>query len=69
MNPFDIGVPCIKITNSELLFDHYRMALNRDKYDIEVRNYDAIKHNQTLFDFMQWTFNPLDGLYLPELFF
>ena len=45
MNPFDIRVPCIKIANSELLFEQYRMALNRDKYDIEVRNYDAIKRN------------------------
>ena len=43
------------------------MALNRDKYDIEVRNYDAIKRNQILFDFMQRTFNWLDGLYLPEI--
>ena len=42
------------------------MALNRDKYDIEVRNYDAIKRNQIFFDFMQQNFNPLDGLYLCE---
>ena len=34
MNPFDIRVPCIKIANSELLFEPYRMALNQDKYDI-----------------------------------
>ena len=42
MNPFDIRVPCIKIANSELLFEKYRMALNLDKYDIEVQNDDAI---------------------------
>ena len=42
------------------------MALNRDKYDTEVRNDDAIKHNQIFFDFMQQTFNFLDGLYLHE---
>ena len=42
------------------------MALNRDKYDIEVRNYDTIKHNQIFFDFMRQTFNFLDGLYLCE---
>ena len=29
------------------------MALNRDKYDIEVLDDDAIKRNQILFDFMQ----------------
>ena len=27
-NPFDICVPCIKISNDELLFEKYRMALN-----------------------------------------
>ena len=36
MNPFDIGVRCINIARSELLFKIYIMALNRDKYDIEV---------------------------------
>ena len=61
MNPFDIGVPCIKITKSELLFEKYRMALNWDKYDIEFLNDDAIKHNQILFDFMQLILNSLDG--------
>ena len=40
------------------------MALNWEKYDIEVQNDDAIKRNQILFDFIQQTFNRLDGLYL-----
>ena len=40
------------------------MALKRDKYDIDVQNYDAIKRNQIFFDFMQRTFNSLDELYL-----
>ena len=65
-NPFDIGVPCIKITKSELLFEQYRMALNWEKYDIEFLNDDAIKHNQILFDFMQRILNSLYGLYLYE---
>ena len=43
------------------------MALNRDKYDIEVRNYDAIKRNQIFFDFMQQIFNRLDGFYSHEI--
>ena len=64
MNPFHICVPYIKISKSELLFEQYRMALNRDKYDIEVQNDDAIKRNQIYFDFMQQMFNSLDGLYL-----
>ena len=67
MNPFDISVPCIKIASSELLFEQYRMALNWYKYDIEVRNDDAIKGNRLFFDFMQQTFNRLDGLYLHEV--
>ena len=53
MNPFDISKPCIKIAKSGLLFEKYRMSLNRDKYDIEVRNDDAINCNQIFFDFMK----------------
>ena len=40
------------------------MSLNRDKYDIEVQNGDAIKRNRIFFEFMQRTFNCLDELYL-----
>ena len=67
MNLFDICVPCINITKSELLFEQYIMALNWYKYDIEVRNDDAIKRNRILFDLMQRTFNHMDGLYLCEI--
>ena len=42
------------------------MALKRDKYDIEVQNDDEINRNQVFFDFMQRTFNHLDGLCLHE---
>ena len=42
------------------------MALNRGKYHIEVRNYDAINSNQIFSDFMQQTLNFLDGLYFCE---
>ena len=44
------------------------MALNWDKYDIEVQNNDAIKRNQIFSDFMQRMFNRLDGLYIHENF-
>ena len=44
------------------------MALNRDKYDIDIRNDDAINPNRIFFGFMQQTFNRLDGLYLHENF-
>ena len=49
MNPFDISKQCIKIEKSELFFEKYRMALKREKYYIEVRDDDTIKHNQILF--------------------
>ena len=65
-NPFDIDVTCINIAKSELLFEQYIMDLNWDKYDIEVQNDDAIKRNRIFFDFMQRTFNRLDGLHLYE---
>ena len=68
INPFDIGKPCINIARSELLFEQYRMAHKRDKYDIEVRDDDAIKRNRIFFDFMQRTLNRLYGLYMDEIF-
>ena len=64
MNQFSIGKPCINIASSGVLFKQCIMDINRDKYDIEVRNYYAIKHNRIFFYFMQRTFNRLDGLYL-----
>ena len=64
MNSFDISKPCINIAKSEFLFEKYRMALKRGKYDIEVRDDDAIKLNRILFDFMQQNFSCLDGLYM-----
>ena len=42
------------------------MALNRDKYDIDILNDDAININRLFLDLMQRTFNRLDGLYLNE---
>ena len=68
LNPFNIFLPYIQITNSELLFEQERMAHNWDKYDIEVQNDHAIKHIQIFFYYMQQTFNRLGGLYLHEAF-
>ena len=45
--PFDIDKPCIIIAKSEVIFEKYRMALRRGKYEIEVQNDDAIKRNKT----------------------
>ena len=66
MNPFEIGKKCNIIARRELSFEQYRMAFKQEKYDIEVKNDDAIKRNRIFFDFMQQTFNFLDGLYLHE---
>ena len=65
-NPIGIDQPCIKITNSELLFEKYRMALKRDKYAIEIQKDDAIKRNQIFFDLMLRMFNHLNQLYEKE---
>ena len=66
MNTFDISKTCIKIANIEVLFEKYRMALNWDKYYIELQDDDAIERNQILFDFVQQTFSCLYGLYMDE---
>ena len=53
MDPFGINEPCIKIAKNQLIFEQYRITINRDKSDIEVKNDDAIKRKRLLFDFMQ----------------
>ena len=69
MGSYETSVPFIKISESGFLFEIYIMALNRYKYDIEVRNDDSIDRNQIFFDFMKGTFSHLDGLYLQKIFF
>ena len=49
MNTFRIYETYNKIEKSKLLFEQYKMALNWEKYDIEVRNDDAINCNQICF--------------------
>ena len=66
MNPFGIHETCIKIANSEVLFEQYILAINEGKYDIEVQNDDAIKRNRIFYHFMKKTFNRMDELYLRE---
>ena len=51
MNPFNISKPCIKIEKIEMLFEKYRMAINQNKYNIEVLDDDAIKRNRIFIDF------------------
>ena len=62
-NSIGIDQPCIKIANSEVLFEIYRMALKRDKDAIEIKKDDAIKRNRLLFYFLLRMFNRLNQLY------
>ena len=48
-NPMGIDQPCIKIANSEVLFEKYRMALKRDKDAIEIQKDDTIKRSRFFF--------------------
>ena len=65
-NPIGIDQPCIKIINSELLFENYRMDLKEDKDAIGIQKDDAIKRNQIFFDFVLRMFNHLNQLYEKE---
>ena len=65
-NPIGIDQPCIKVANSEVLFEKYRMALKRNKDAIEIQKYDAIKRNRIFFDFMLRMLNNLNQLYEKE---
>ena len=66
-NPIVIDQPCIKIADSVVLFEKYRMALKREKDAIEIQKDDAIKRNQICFDFMLRIFNHLTQLYVNEI--
>ena len=65
INPIGIDKPCIKISNSELLFEKYIMALKRDKDEIEIQKDDAIKHHFVL-DIMLRMFIHVNELYVKE---
>ena len=65
-NSVVINRPCIMIAKNEVLFEKYRMDLKRDKDAIEIQGDDAIKHNQSFFDFMLRMFNRLNQLYEKE---
>ena len=50
-NPMGIDQQRIKIANSGVLFEKYRMALKRDKYVLEIQKDDAIERNPIYFLF------------------
>ena len=63
MNPLGIDQPCLKIANNEVLFEKYRIALKRDKDEIDIDGEDAINRNRIFFDFMLRMFDHLNQLY------
>ena len=65
-NPVGINQPCIKIAKNEVLFEKYRMSIQRDKYAIDIQGDDTIKRNRLFFDFMLRMFNHLNKLYEKE---
>ena len=66
MNQLVIKQPCIMIAKNEVLFEQYRIALNRDKDAIYIEGEDAINCNRLFFDFMLKVFNHLNQLYEME---
>ena len=56
----------LRLKRVKFYFRKYRMALNWDKYEIEVIYSVAIKCNLILFDFVQKMFSSLDGFYIDK---
>ena len=54
------------ISNIEVLFEQYRMALKRDKDAIDIDGEDAINRNRLFFDFMLRMLHHLNQLYEKE---
>ena len=50
----------------QLLFEKYRIALKRDKNEIDIDGDDAINSHQLVFDFMLRIFDNLNQLYEME---
>ena len=69
MNPLGIDQPCLTIANNEVLFEKYRIALKRDKYEIDIDGDDVIDSNRLFFDFMLRMFDHLNQLYEMEKVF
>ena len=69
INPLGIDQPCLTIANNELMFEKYRIALKRDKYEIDIDGDDAIDSNRLVFDFILRMFDHLNQLYEMEKVF
>ena len=66
INPLGIKQPCLTIAKNEVLFEKYRIALKRDKDEIDIDGKDAINRNRLFFDFMLRMFDNLNQLYVME---
>ena len=52
------------IAKNEVLFEQYRISLNRDKDVIDIEGEDEINCNRLFFNFMLRMFNHLNQLYV-----
>ena len=69
MNSLGIDRQCLKIASNELLFEKYRIALNRDKDAIDIDGNDEIDSHQLVLDFMLRMFDHINQLYEMEKVF
>ena len=69
MNTLGINQPCLTITNNEVLFEIYIIALKRDKDAIDIDGEDAINSNRLFFDFIPRMFDHLNQLYDMKIIF
>ena len=63
MNPLGIDCPCLMIASNNLLFEKYRIALKRDKSEIDIDGNDAIDSHRLVFDFMLRMFDHLNQFF------
>eukprot|EP00978_Attheya_sp_CCMP212_P045955 scaffold367580_cov76-Attheya_sp.AAC.1 len=65
MNPL-IHEPCSAISSSQTLFEQYRVALNRDTWDIFHTSEDAIRRATIFHNFLIRMFSELTSYYLDD---
>ena len=68
MNPFGVSESCAAIKTDPSLFEKYRVALTRDRYDIDLREDDAIERYKNFFYFVNRSFKHLGYLFNEERF-
>jgi hypothetical protein len=65
MNPL-IHEPCSALSSSQTLFEQYRVALNRDTWEINQTNEDPIKRATIFHNFLIRMFSHLTTYFLND---